>query len=59
MNAPTYIIPDEALLIEVARTAAASHLKLLTNGRRTVLSPVDIPGFKPLIVKEKKPCGTI
>lgn len=59
MNALTTIVPDEALLLEVARSAAARHLKLLTNGRRTVLSPVDIPGFKPIIVKEKAMQATI
>lgn len=59
MTAITTIVPDEALLLEVARSAAARHLKLLTNGRRSVLSPVDIPGFKPIIVKEKAMQATI
>lgn len=59
MTALTTIVPDEALLLEVARSAAARHLKLLTNGRRSVLSPVDIPGFHPIIVKEKAMQATI
>ena len=39
------IVPDSATLAEVARQAAAAHLHIITNGRRTVLSPVVPAGW--------------
>lgn len=50
----TSTVPDEATLFEVAQQACAQHLKLLTNGKHTVLSPINIPGYRPLIFKVKR-----
>lgn len=44
------IIPDEAELLEVARQAHAQHLHLITNGRRSALSPVIPPGWTRISV---------
>lgn len=39
------IVPDSATLAEVARQAAAAHLHIISNGKRTVLSPVVPAGW--------------
>ena len=38
-------IPDDALLIDVAQSAAGQRLHILSNGQRTVLSPVVLAGW--------------
>lgn len=47
------IIPSETEVIAAARQANAQHLHLLTNGNRTVLSPIGIPGWYKIAVKTK------
>lgn len=47
------IIPDQATPLEAAQQAAAAHLHLITNGRRTVLSPVVPAGWHKLGVAVK------
>jgi hypothetical protein len=53
MEIVTVVVPAEAELLEVAKRADAQHLRLLTDGKSTVLSPHAIPGFRPMIVKVK------
>jgi hypothetical protein len=53
MIAHTIQVPDEAELLEAAQMAVTQHLTLLTNGIETVLSPMPIPGYRPVIVKVK------
>jgi len=48
-------IPDEALLLEIAKSANARHLKLITNGTRCVLCSIVPPGWKLMPVMEKPP----
>ncbi len=36
----TYLVPDDALLFDVAQQAIAKHLTLISNGNRFALSPV-------------------
>lgn len=55
MSTMTILIPDEATLIEAAEQAAAGHLMVLTNGARTVLSPVWIEGWARVAIKIKTP----
>lgn len=50
-----YLIPDEALLCDVAEQATARHLHIISNGRRTVLSPVIPTGWHRLVVKIRTP----
>jgi len=52
------IIPSDTQVIAAAQQANAQHLHLLTDGKRTVLSPDILPGWQKLAVKEKKaaPC---
>lgn len=49
----TIIIPDETELLQAAKQANAQHLKLLTDGKSTILSPIDLPGWQRMIVKVK------
>ncbi|HSH72367.1 MAG TPA: hypothetical protein VK974_04840 [Methylophilaceae bacterium] len=49
----TVIIPDTAQLIEAARMAVAEHLLLITNGSKTVLSPMMLPGYRRMSVSVK------
>lgn len=42
------IIPADTEVIEAARLAAAAHLHLITDGRRTCLSPVVPQGWTRL-----------
>lgn len=51
----TYLIPDEALLCDVAELATTQHLHIISNGQRTVLSPVIPAGWHRLIVKIRTP----
>jgi len=58
MNTPARIatlIPDDALLFDVAESAAGQHLHVLTNGRRTVLSPVVLDGWTKVRIGIKSP----
>lgn len=47
------VIPDDALVIEVAREAAAQHLHLITDGNRHVLCSVVPPGWRRCAVSER------
>lgn len=47
------IIPDTATVLEAALQARAAGLHLITDGRRTVLSPVIPPGWFRCAVKIK------
>jgi hypothetical protein len=51
----TSIVPDDALLVTVAESAAGQHLHILSNGRRTVLSPVLLDGWTEIHVRIKTP----
>lgn len=42
----TFVIPDEAELLQIAQLAQAQHLYLITNGKRSVLSPTILPGWR-------------
>ena len=54
MSPITHIgIPDDALLADVAASAAGQHLRILTNGHRTVLSPVVLNGWTEIRVRVK------
>lgn len=44
------IIPSDTEVVEAARLAAAAHLHLITDGRRTCLSPIVPPGWFRLAV---------
>lgn len=48
------IIPSDTEVIEAAKLAAAAHLHLITDGKRTVLSPVVPPGWHKLAVTVKE-----
>ena len=48
-------IPDDALLIDVAKSAAGQRLHILSNGRRTVLSPVVLAGWTEIHVRVTSP----
>jgi len=45
MNDLTITIPDEATVLEIAKQAVAKHLHVITNGQRSVLSPIVPPGW--------------
>lgn len=56
MSPITHIgIPDDALLADVAASAAGQHLRILTNGHRTVLSPVVLNGWTEIRVRVTNP----
>lgn len=42
----TVIVPDEAEVLEIARLAQAQHLHLITDGQRSVLSPIVPDGWR-------------
>ena len=42
-------VPDNALVLEIAIQAKARHLFLISNGNRSVLSPVVPSGWTVLI----------
>lgn len=42
----TILVPDEAELLQIAQLAQAQHLYLITNGKRSVLSPSILPGWR-------------
>lgn len=45
--------PEEAELLAVAQQAEASHLHLVTDGQRTFLTPIVLPGWQKLAVRVK------
>jgi len=47
------IIPDNATVMEAAQLAVASHLHLITDGQRVILSPAVMPGWHRLAVRVK------
>ena len=55
MSAITHIVPDEATLLEVATQASAEHLHIISNGKRTALSPVVPEGWHRLAVTIRTP----
>lgn len=56
MNAvAAVVVPDDALLIDIAAQANAQHLHVISNGKRCVLSPTIPDGWTPVIVKIKTP----
>lgn len=56
MSPITHIgIPDDALLADVAESAAGQHLRILSNGHRTVLSPVVLNGWTEIRVRVQSP----
>ncbi len=56
MSPITHIgIPDDALLADVAESAAGQHLRILTNGHRTVLSPIALNGWTEIRVRVQSP----
>lgn len=53
------IIPSDTDVIAAARLAAAAHLHLITDGRRTCLSPIVPPGWTRLaVIVKEAPHGT-
>ena len=48
------IIPSDAQVFEIAKQANAQHLRIITDGARTVLSPIVPPGWYELAVKIKQ-----
>lgn len=59
MSPITYIVPDEATLLDVAEQAGAEHLHIISNGERTVLSSTIPPGWHRLIVKVRTPSRAV
>lgn len=51
----TYIVPDEATLLDVAEQAEAQHLHIISNGKRTALSTIVPDGWHRLVVKVRTP----
>lgn len=53
------LIPDDALLYDVAQQAIAQHLHLVTNGQRFALAPVVPAGWHKVHVgiKETQQCA--
>lgn len=50
----TIHVPDEAELLAIAQEAAVKGLYLITDGRRTVLSPHVLPGWHRMGVTIKE-----
>ena len=40
------IVPDDAQILDIARQAVTSHLYLITDGQRSLLSPVVPNGYR-------------
>lgn len=57
MTAPhAAFLPDEMLLAEAAKRAAAQHLHLvITRDGRRVLTPVLLPGMQKIAVQVEQP----
>lgn len=52
MIAATFV-PDEALLHEVAEAALKAGMHIISNGHRTVVSPIIPPGFTKIIIRTR------
>lgn len=60
MSPVTHIgIPDDALLFDVAKSAAGQRLHVLSDGRRTVLSPVLLNGWTEIHVRVRTPTRAV
>lgn len=59
MTLVAILIPDDALLFDVARQAQAQRLHLVTNGDRFALTPIVPTGWEhvPVAFKEPTPCN--
>ncbi|WP_298624511.1 hypothetical protein [uncultured Zoogloea sp.] len=53
MTNVTTLIPDDALLFDVAQQACAAHLHLISNGERFALSPTIPAGWHAVPVADK------
>lgn len=53
MSAVITLVPDDALLFDVARQAAAAHVHLISNGTRYALSPIVPAGWHKVPVADK------
>jgi|GEM_PF-4573998 len=49
----TVLVPDDALVFEVAREAAARHLHLITDGHRHLLCSIVPPGWRRCAAVER------
>ena len=47
------LVPDDALLFDIAQQAAAQHLHLISNGSRFALSPTIPTGWHRVPVADK------
>jgi hypothetical protein len=47
------LVPDDALLFDIAQQACAEHLHLISNGTRFALSPVIPAGWHEVPVADK------
>lgn len=47
------VLSADTAVLEAARMAVVSNLHLITDGRRSVLSPVVLPGWHRLAVHHK------
>jgi hypothetical protein len=54
MEQVSVIVPSDAELYEAAMMAEAQHLRILTDGERTVLSPIKMPGWYEIGVRVKQ-----
>lgn len=50
----TMTIPDEQTVLEASRLASAAHLHLVTDGHRTLLSPIVPTGWIKISVSSRK-----
>jgi len=50
----TVTIPDEQTVLEASILASAAHLHLVTDGRRTLLSPIVPKGWIKISVSARK-----
>lgn len=55
MSPITYIVPDEATLLDVAEQASAEHLHIISNGKRVALAPVVPEGWHRMVVTIRTP----
>ena len=53
MNNVITLVPDDALLFDIAQQAAAQHLHLISNGSRFALSPTVPAGWHTVPVADK------
>ena len=48
------IIPNSARVIDIARQAHAQNMRIITDGERTALSDITLPGWYEISVKIKQ-----